>query len=112
LQARPSRGCERDAPTSVVSLGTSCAANDRARSVLSRRIELRFTSSSPPVRRATFSLGPGSARVHVIVQTNGNTARLIAICRPELRSVVARALSEARLTLAARGIPVAVTSRS
>ena len=81
----------------------------RARSQLSRRIELRFASTAQPVARATFSLGRGAARVHIIMQSNGNTARLVAICRPQLRETVARALAEARLALRSRGVAVATT---
>jgi hypothetical protein len=79
----------------------------RTRSALSRRIELRFASTAQPVARATFSLGRGSERVHIIMQSNGCTARLVAICRPQLREIVARALAEARLALRSRGITVA-----
>jgi hypothetical protein len=79
----------------------------RARSQLGRRIELRFASATQPVARATFSLGRGAARVHIIMQSDGATARLVAICRPQLREIVARALAEARLALRFRGIAVA-----
>ena len=71
---------------------------------LSQRIERRFAHSTPQVRRATFSMGRGAARVHVILQTNGNVATLVALCRPQMRGVVARALAQARLALATRGV--------
>jgi hypothetical protein len=77
---------------------------DRAIAPLSRRIERRFAGAKMQPQRATFSLGRGSARIHVILQTTGSTATLLAICRPEMRSVVARALAGARLALAARGV--------
>lgn len=83
----------------------------RGRSLLSQRIERRFAVTAQPTARATFSFGRGTARVHVIMQTNGNTARLVAICRPAMREVVARALAEARLALRARGIYVAGRGR-
>lgn len=71
---------------------------------LSQRIERRFAHSTSHLRRATFSMGRGAARVHVILQTNGNVATLVALCRPQMRGVVARALAQARLALATRGV--------
>jgi hypothetical protein len=70
---------------------------------LSLRIERRFAHPTSQIKRATFSMGRGEARVHVILQTNGNVATLVALCRPQMRSVVARALAQARFALAARG---------
>jgi hypothetical protein len=77
---------------------------------LSRRIERTFLRPEAPVRRATFSLGRGGARVHVILQSNGGTVTLVALCRPEMRELVARALAQARLGLAARGFEIALLS--
>ncbi len=76
------------------------------RSPLAARIERAFAGPSAHPKRATFSMGRGNARVHVILQTKGEQATLLAICRPELRAVVARALAQARSALAARGIGV------
>lgn len=81
-------------------------SQERTLSPLSKRIELRFAANAQPVARATFSLGRGAARVHVIMQSNGSTTRLVAICRPEMRGIVARALAEARLALRARGFAI------
>lgn len=74
---------------------------------LSRRIERTFSRTGGTVRRATFSLGRGRARVHVILQSHAGTVTLVALCRPEMRVEVARALARARLALAARGFHVA-----
>jgi hypothetical protein len=87
-------------PSGVASDG---ATTQRGRSALSRRIELRFAGNPAPVARATFSFGAGAARVHVIMQSNGSATRLVAICRPQMREIVARALAETRLALNARG---------
>jgi hypothetical protein len=76
---------------------------DRDAVPLSLRIERRFGHSTSQIKRATFSMGRGEARVHVILQTNGNVATLVALCRPQMRAVVARALAHARFALAARG---------
>jgi hypothetical protein len=70
---------------------------------LAARIERTF--AAPPVpRRATFSLGRGNARVHIVLQTTPTRTMLIALCRPELRADVGQALVQARMALAARGI--------
>ena len=74
------------------------------RSSLARRIERAFAESRLPQRRATFSLGHGTARVHVILQTNGDRSALVALCRPDLEPLVSRALAAACQALAARGI--------
>jgi hypothetical protein len=71
---------------------------------LARAIGDAFADSRAPARRATFSMGRGGARIHVVLQTNGARTTLVALCRPEIRTIVARALNEARLALAARGI--------
>ncbi len=109
--AQPSAQTLVRAPEHRVSSGDATivdpAPAQRVRTALSRRIQLRFAASEQRTTRATFTLGRGRARVHVIMQSNGATARLIAICRPQMRDVVARALSEARLALRARGVPVA-----
>jgi hypothetical protein len=78
---------------------------------LARRIERVFSKPSAQVKRATFAIGDGRARVHVILQTNGGRATLVAICRPEARVFVARALAQARLILAIRGIGVELETK-
>lgn len=99
---RPQGGRSQNPPPN----GAQGDATARAAAPLSRRIEQRFSGAQAQPRRATFSLGRGFARVHVVLQSNGNTATLVAICRPELQGVVASALARARLVLAARGIVV------
>ncbi len=78
---------------------------------LSLRIERHFARSASQIKRATFSMGRGEARVHVILQTNGNVATLVALCRPQMRTVVARALAQARFALAARGFVLDLETR-
>jgi hypothetical protein len=107
LQPAASR---RDARASC-DAAQAASSTSRRCSRLSRSIELRFAATSLPVTQATFSFGRGSARVIVMMQTNGNTARLVAICRPAMRDVVARALAEARLALCARGITIALRTK-
>lgn len=76
-------------------------------SSLAARIERAFAAASLP-KRATFSLGRGNARVHVVLQTTPARAMLVALCRPELRADVGQALAQARTALAARGIALDV----
>jgi hypothetical protein len=78
---------------------------------LSLRIERRFAHCASHAKRATFSMGRGEARVHVILQTNGNVATLVALCRPQMQTVVARALAQARYALAARGFVLDIHSQ-
>jgi hypothetical protein len=70
---------------------------------LAARIARAFAAASMP-KRATFSLGRGNARVHVVLQTTPTRTMLVALCRPELRADVGQALAQARAALAARGI--------
>lgn len=81
-----------------------------ARVPLARRIERAFAASTPP-HRATFSVGHGPARVHVILQTSGARCALVALCRPELEAIVSLALTKAGQALAARGIAVEMRAR-
>jgi hypothetical protein len=76
------------------------------RSKLGRRIARVFSKPHAVPKRVTLSLGRGSARVHVILQTKGNRVMLVAICRPELRPCVARALEHARVALRSGGVGV------
>jgi hypothetical protein len=77
-----------------------------ARTHLAERIERAFAGPNARPKRATFSMGRGRARVVVILQTSGKRSMLLALCRPELRAMVARALAQARCALAARGVAV------
>jgi hypothetical protein len=102
-----------EAKTTVTYAGWE-ARNAIARSShtpLAQRIERVFSEPSAQVKRATFSIGQGRARVHVILQTKRGSATLVAICRPEARALVARALAQARLILATRGIGVELETK-
>lgn len=80
-----------------------CEADRRARrSSLARRIERRFSDPRAGSQRATFSAG--GKRVHVMVQASPGRVRLVAVCPPALRTIVARALAQARFALASRGV--------
>lgn len=106
---RPSN--DKPARGTVTSDGIGAHIRCRLRSELAQRIERVFSDSRGELRRATFSLGRGNVRVHVILQTTGGRTVLLALCPPEVRAIVARALSDVRLALAARGIGLAVRAR-
>lgn len=76
----------------------------RATLPLARHIERIVLDPRPNVKRTTFALEHDGARVHIMVQTKGAQSRLIVVCRSAQRAVVARALRQARLALASRGI--------
>lgn len=102
-------------PTTTVTSGEEeprkAVARRSLRSPLAQRIERAFSDRRPQLKRATFSIEHGGARVHLILQTRGSSAALVALCRPELRNVVARALAQARFALAARGIGLEVETK-
>jgi hypothetical protein len=95
----------------------SGAAVERARSRVARAIRPQLAGAiekafaDAALRRATFSVGRGSARIHVVLQTKGNRTTLIALCSPQLSASVARALAQARVALSARGIGVEVRAQ-
>ncbi|MBV9333522.1 MAG: hypothetical protein JO146_05910 [Candidatus Eremiobacteraeota bacterium] len=91
--------CAAEAPT----------ASRIPQSRLAARIARAFAAASAP-RRATFSLGPGSARVHVVLQATLTRTMLVALCPPHLRADVGQALAQARAALAARGIALDLRS--
>jgi hypothetical protein len=100
----------RSAPRTPRPDGLQAQRRLASRPPLARRIERAFAASRTP-QRATFSLGRGAARVHVILQTTGQTRVLVALCRPELQAIVSQALAQAGRALAARGIFVEMRAR-
>ncbi|MBV8723855.1 MAG: hypothetical protein JO078_11175 [Candidatus Eremiobacteraeota bacterium] len=71
---------------------------------LAKAIEEAFCNPAVRPRRATFSMGRGSARVHVLLHSNGSAAALVALCPTAYSAQVSRALAQARRSLAARGV--------
>ncbi|HTV91114.1 MAG TPA: hypothetical protein VMG98_00190 [Verrucomicrobiae bacterium] len=78
------------------------------RCALARQIERAFLDPVRKTRRATFTFEGTHdglrARVHVALRYGESGMHLVAVCLPSLRAGVARALDQARYTLAARGI--------
>jgi len=96
----------RNARARIAEAAAATADRRAARSELARRIERTFFETRTPVKRASFAIGEGSARVHVMLARHGERLRLVAICSQRLRPTVARALAQARFALAARGIAI------
>ena len=70
---------------------------------LARRIARTILAPRALPVRSTLTLGRGEGRVHLILQTGNGRVRLIALCRPADRDVVARAVAQARQALSLRG---------
>jgi hypothetical protein len=110
-ETRVARSVQTKAPKIAAQPSAPRISANRDAVPLSLRIERRFAHPASQIKRATFSMGRGEARVHVILQTNGNVATLVALCRPQMRTVVARALAQARFALAARGFVLDLETR-
>lgn len=72
---------------------------------LSRRIEraLLRHAAQPPESPVTIAIKSDDGRVQLVVRSDRATTRIVALCAPELRERVDRALARARFALAANG---------
>jgi hypothetical protein len=72
---------------------------------LARRIERAIVKhgAREPQRSAAIAVDAGDGRVQLLVRTDRATTRIIALCSPQLRERVDRALAHARFALAASG---------
>ncbi len=81
------------------------------RSELSHRIERAVVRRSPaPV--ASMVIRADDGRVQLLVRTDGDRTRVVALCLPAQRVAVEAALAHARFALARRGIAVDADVRS
>jgi hypothetical protein len=71
---------------------------------LARRIERVLTRRAPRAVPASFAVSTGGARVRILVRSEGERTRVLAVCAPPLRERVEHALAQARFALAARGV--------
>lgn len=112
---RPSLGAAaRDVRKNVVvspqprgvaqSIGPTDIRNDRTPSRIARGIERAVARPQRPPCRAAFVVGDGVARALIVLQSRGDKTYLLAICAPERRETIARALAQVRVSLAARGL--------
>src|SRR5581483_12271142 len=66
-----------------------------------RRIERELRGRAG--RDASFTVRCGDRRVHLVVRANEGRTRVVAVCAPDVRPRVERALAHARFALAGRG---------
>ncbi|HEY5256850.1 MAG TPA: hypothetical protein VIJ12_00565 [Candidatus Baltobacteraceae bacterium] len=78
---------------------------------LAGKIERALVRSQAPLRRATFTLDDRRGRVELLLSSRGAALHLIAICAPNARARVERALEQARFCLARRGIVLEARTR-
>jgi hypothetical protein len=74
-------------------------------SELARRIERAVVKhlARGPQRSAAIVIDAGEGRVHLLVRIDPTATRIVALCSPQLRDRVDRALAHARFALAASG---------
>ena len=71
---------------------------------LACRIVGTFFLQKKPPRQASFRLGDGKTRVHVLLRTADSAIYMVAVCSTAARSVVAQALKETQARLGAQGL--------
>lgn len=81
-----------------------------ARLPLAKKIERALMRPRTPARTSAFVL-EGTMRVHVAIHASGNRINLVAVCAPQARERVARALDQVRYALAGRGLAVEASLR-
>jgi hypothetical protein len=90
-------GPRRDAHTA--------AAERRGPTELARRIERGLAQQrAPHAGAASFTIQAAGGRVHIVVRSNGDRTRVVAVCAPPLRERVERALAHVRFALAGSGV--------
>jgi hypothetical protein len=67
-----------------------------------RRVERAVASIARSPRRPSRTVAIDGGRVTVLVRTDPDATRIVALCREPLRATVERALARARFALAAR----------
>lgn len=85
------------------SIGSNDVRSDRTPSRMARRIERALARPQCPPCRTAFVVGEGAARALILLQSRGDKTYLVAMCAPERRETIARALAQVRASLAARG---------
>jgi hypothetical protein len=105
--------CAADGPVAPRERRTGAALRDLAplalerrapKSELARRIERALAQHVPRAIPASFAVDAAGGRIRILVRTDGERTRILAVCTPPLRERVERALAQARFALASRGI--------
>ncbi len=82
-----------------------------ARTPLATKIQRALVHRGSAPRRAAFALEGDRGRVQVMLQLRGPQLILVALCAPPAAPQVARALEQARYSLALRGIDLHAQTR-
>jgi hypothetical protein len=96
-------------PHAARSLPVAFAGSDRRRPVdpaahkIGRALARHAVPTPTPT---TLAIDLGGGRVQLLVRTVGGTTRIVALCAPQVRERVDRALAAARFMLAAHGTRV------
>ncbi len=73
---------------------------------LAKRIERAIAHAPAQTPAASVAIKAGGGRVQVLVRSDGEATRIVALCAPALRERVEQALAHARFALAAQGVRV------
>ena len=112
-QAAPDAAAPAAAPTVRVHAGAAATGfgsppveRRKPGGELACRIERAIVrhAARAPHRTAAVAIDAGYGRVHLLVRTDHTTTRIVALCSPQMRERVDRALAHARFTLAACGL--------
>lgn len=96
-------GC-RPERTGGATLAAPSPADRRAAGETTRRVGRAVVAlAAQPRAGRSHTIDLGAGRVRLIVQTDGRTTRVVALCSAALREPVERALAGARYALAAGG---------
>lgn len=89
---------------SALHLSQPSANADRrsAPAPLAQRFVAAVEQRLPVAAHASVALRTESGRVQLLIRRDGSTLRFVALCTPELRERVERALTQARYALAAK----------
>ncbi|MDB5073399.1 MAG: hypothetical protein JWM87_4510 [Candidatus Eremiobacteraeota bacterium] len=80
------------------------AADAHDSDALARHGERNAGRHRPAAGAASFTIQAAGGRVHVVVRSDGERTRVVAVCAPPLRERVERALAQVRFLLAGSGV--------
>ncbi|MDB5069967.1 MAG: hypothetical protein JWM87_1078, partial [Candidatus Eremiobacteraeota bacterium] len=75
-----------------------------------RHGEHRIAGRAPRHGAASFTIQAAGGRVHLVVRSDGERTRVVAVCAPSLRERVERALAHVRFVLVGGGVRAEVAS--
>jgi hypothetical protein len=97
----------RETPHRAV-VASSRTERREPKTALAQHLERALIRRVPRAPATSFALRAGLGRVHLLVRSDGQRTRVIAVCSPSVRERVERALAQARFALAGRGVAAEV----